>query len=168
MPLFGIDKNNLKEIKEKSFDLERDVQRITESNLPEIFGYKFVSTEVYLNNLRIDTLAFDSETNTFIIIEYKKDRNLSVIDQGYAYLALLLNKKADFILEYNEKTNQTIKRGDVDWSQSKVIFVSPRFTTYQKGAIEFRDLPIELWEFKKYENNTILYNQLKAPNKRIN
>ncbi|MFZ1875504.1 MAG: hypothetical protein WAU25_00560, partial [Nitrososphaeraceae archaeon] len=66
-----------------------------------------------------------------------------VIDQGYAYLALLLNNKADFILLYNE-TGEKKTLNEVDWSQSRVIFISPSFTTYQRKAIEFRDLPIEL------------------------
>jgi hypothetical protein len=69
---------------------------------------------------------------------------------GYAYLALLLNNKAEFILGYNEYKNQSLKRDDVDWSQSKVIFVSRQFTKYQKQAINFRDLPIELWEISKF------------------
>jgi hypothetical protein len=58
----------------------------------------------------------------------------------------MLNNKADFILEYNENCKDTLKRDDIDWSQSKVIFVSPSFTTYQKEAINFKDLPIELWK----------------------
>ena len=70
----------------------------------------FVKTEFAINNFRIDTLAFDDELNSFVIIEYKKDRSFSVIDQGYAYLALMLNNKADFILEYNENKNKTLKK----------------------------------------------------------
>ncbi len=49
-----------------------------------------VKSEFQLNNLRIDTLAFDKESNSFVIIEYKRGVNFSVIDQGYAYLALLI------------------------------------------------------------------------------
>jgi hypothetical protein len=56
---------------------------------------------------------------------------------------LLLNNKADFILLYNE-TGEKKTLNEVDWSQSRVIFISPSFTTYQRKAIEFRDLPIEL------------------------
>ena len=58
-----------------------------------------------------------------------------------------------------------IKKNDVDWSQSRVIFVSPNFTNYQRKAIEFKDLPIELWEVKIYSNNTILFNQIQSPEK---
>jgi len=72
----------------------------------------------------------------------------------------MLNNKADFILEYNESKNKTLKRNDVDWSQSKVIFISPRFSTYQREAINFKDLPIELWEIKRFENNTLSFEQI--------
>jgi len=50
-------------------------------------------------------------------MEYKKDRNFSVVDQGVAYLNLMLNNKADFILEYNEMAYHSylkLKRDDVD------------------------------------------------------
>jgi biotin synthase-related radical SAM superfamily protein len=76
-----------------------------------------------------------------------------------------LNNKAEFILAYNERNEKIIKKNDVDWSQSKLIFISPQFTTYQRKAIEFRDLPIELWEVKLYSNNTVLFNQIQAPEK---
>src|SRR5690606_2344968 len=109
-----------------------------------------------------DTLAFDPENRSFIIIEYKKSRNYSVIDQGYTYMSLLLNNKSDFILEYNENCGGQLKRDDVDWSQSKVIFISPNFTDYQKHSVNFKDVPYELWEIKQYENNLIGFVQHKT------
>ncbi|RLI79072.1 hypothetical protein DRP07_10455, partial [Archaeoglobales archaeon] len=163
MLIFAIKQNKLEKVREIPFSSEREIQHMTEQNLQEIFGLEFVKSEVSLADLRIDTLAFDNETNSFVIIEYKKDRNFSVIDQGYAYLALLLNNKAEFVLIYNECKNKSLRKGDIDWSQSRVVFVSPQFTRYQRKAIEFKDLPIELWEVRKYENNTILFNQLKSP-----
>lgn len=163
MALFSIDnKNKLELIKELPFKLEKEIQNITELNLASVFGLEFVRSEFSLNNFRLDTLAFDNESSSFVIIEYKRDKNFSVIDQGYAYLALMLNNKADFILEYNENNQNTLKRDDVDWSQSRVLFVSPSFTAYQKEAINFKDLPIELWEVKRYNNKTISYNQVQT------
>ncbi|MCF8299075.1 MAG: DUF5655 domain-containing protein [Saprospiraceae bacterium] len=159
MALFKIEKK-LEYIKEKPFKLEKEIQGLTEENLKTILGLDFVKTEFALNNFRIDTLAFDREANAFVIIEYKRDKNFSVIDQGYAYLSLMLNNKADFILEFNENLYKTLKRNDVDWSQSRVLFISPAFTNYQREAINFKDLPIELWEVKRYENNTVSYEQI--------
>lgn len=162
MPIFKINKGSLTPIKELSIKLEKDLQKLTEENLELAFNLKFVSTEFSLQNFRIDTLAFDEEANSFVIIEYKRDKNFSVVDQGFAYLSLMLNNKADFILEYNEKSGESLKRSDVDWTQSRVLFISQSFTTYQQNAINFKDLPIELWEVNQYDNDTILYKQLKS------
>lgn len=159
MALYKIDRK-LEYIKENPFKLEKELQELSEKNLKTIFGLDFVKSEFALNNFRIDTLAFDVEANAFVIIEYKRDKNFSVIDQGYAYLSLMLNNKADFILEFNENNNKSLKRTDVDWSQSRVLFVSTAFTNYQREAINFKDLPIELWEVKRFENNTISYEQI--------
>ena len=160
MPLFQIGKV-LAQIKESPFKLEREIQHLTEQNLPILLQLEFIKSEFALNGFRIDTLAFDQEAKAFVIVEYKRDKTFSVIDQGYAYLSLMLNNKADFILEYNESQNLNLKRSDVDWTQSKVIFISPMFTTYQREAINFKDLPIELWEVKKFDNQTISFDQIK-------
>ena len=55
-----------------------------------------------LKELRVDSLGFDNESKSFTIIEYKRDKNISDIDQGYVYLDLLLDNKAEFILAYND------------------------------------------------------------------
>lgn len=163
MPLYNIsDKGQLDQIKEDEFKLEKDIQKLTEENLRTIFGLDFVKSEFYINNFRIDTLAFDKEAKCFVIVEYKRDKNFSVIDQGYAYLSLMLNNKADFVLEYNETKKEPLKRETVEWSQSKVIFISPSFTSYQREAINFKDLPIELWEVKRYGNKTVSYSQIQT------
>ncbi|MDP8314393.1 MAG: DUF5655 domain-containing protein [Candidatus Celaenobacter antarcticus] len=162
MAHFKIENSSLNLVKEYPFKLEKNIQNLTENNLTKIFGVEFVKSEFALNNFRIDTLAYDSDSSSFVIIEYKRDKNYSVIDQGYAYLSLMLNNKADFILEYNENRKKTLKRNDVDWSQSKVIFLSPSFTNYQREAINFKDLPIELWEIKRYNNDTVTFNQIQT------
>lgn len=117
MKLFKIDGGKVFSVSTSIFKLEKDIQSLVEKNLLEIFNIEFVKTELSIKSFRIDTLGFDSENKSFVIIEYKKDRNFSIIDQGYTYMSLLLNNKADFVLEYNENRNTQIKRDDVDWSQ---------------------------------------------------
>jgi len=161
MPLFKLSEKKVEPIKENPFKIEKEIQEIVESNMDLLFGLQLVRGEFFLNGLRIDTLAFDKEAKSFVIIEYKRDRNFSVVDQGMSYLGLMLNNKAEFILEYNERCNASLKREDVDWSQSKVMFISPSFTNFQLEAINFKDLPIELWEVHRYANNTVRFDQLK-------
>lgn len=162
MALFKNEAGILEKVKEVPFALEKEIQRLFEGNLDKIMGLQFVRSEFPVKDKRIDTLAYDLESNSFIIIEYKRDRSTSVIDQGFSYLSLMLENRADFILEYNEVFNSTtLKRDDVDWSQSKVVFVSTHFTPNQIQATNFKDLAIELWEVKQYSNNSILISQIK-------
>lgn len=160
MALYNLENEKLDFIKEIPFKLEKEIQTLCEQNMFQLLGIDFVKSEFAVENFRLDSLGFDKNNSSFVIIEYKRDKNFSVIDQGYAYLSLMLNHKSDFILEYNESTGKNLKRSDVDWEQSKVVFISPSFTTYQREAIGFKDLPIELYEIKKYSNKTVSFNQI--------
>lgn len=162
MALYKLGNKDLVSIKELSLPLEKDIQTLVENNISQLFNLTFIKTEFQLNNLRIDTLAFDEETRSFVIIEYKKGKSFSVIDQGFAYLSLMLNNKADFILEYNETQSKAIRKDEIDWSQTRVVFIAQSFTTHQQNAINFKNLPIELWEIKKYEGDLISLNQIQA------
>ena len=129
MDLYKLNKSQLESIDKKSFDLEKDIQSLVESNTESLFNLDFISTEFTIGQFRIDSLCFDNETKSFVIIEYKKGSSYSVIDQGYSYLSVMLNNKSDFILEYNENIDKNLKRGDIDWSQSRILFVSPSFNS---------------------------------------
>ncbi|HOO73693.1 MAG TPA: hypothetical protein PLS66_00230, partial [Tepiditoga sp.] len=98
MYLYKNNNKKLNSVKEENFKLEKEIQIICENNLEDIFNLEFVKTEFSLQNFRIDTLAFNKETSSFVIIEYKKVKNYSVIDQGLSYLSLMLNNKSDFII----------------------------------------------------------------------
>jgi predicted transport protein len=160
MAIYSIKNGKLIYVEEFGFKLEKEIQKICEENLHHLFDLELVKSQFTIQNFRIDTLAFDRKSKSFVIIEYKKDMNFSVIDQGYAYLSLLLNNKADFILEYNENRKTSLKRDDMDWEQTRVIFVAPSFTQYQIQSINFKDLPIELWEIRRYANETISFGQI--------
>jgi predicted transport protein len=164
MKLYQTNKNGLSILKENPFRLEREIQNIFEENLFEIMGLQFVKSEFSIKNKRIDTLAFDKQSQAFIIIEYKRDKNYSVVDQGLTYLNIMLQNRAEFILTYNETLNETLHSKDVDWTQSRVAFVSPSFTENQISASDFKDLGIELWEVKQFENNILSVNSIKKSN----
>ncbi len=160
MQLYQTQAQSLLELTEDPFRLEREIQSLFESNLYSFTGLEFIKSEFTIKNNRIDTLAFDPESQAFVIIEYKRERNYSVIDQGVSYLNLMLDYKADFIVEYNENQSKQLKRQDVDWSQSRIIFVSPSFTDFQKQSTNFKDFSIELWEIKRYQGGIISVNPL--------
>lgn len=144
-----------KELKQNDFKNEKELQIFFEKNLKKILNYDFIETEFTVGNFRIDTLAFDEEANAFKIIEYKNVKNHSLVDQGYTYLKLLLERKADFVLKYNEKQKKSKTIDDIDWSQSRIVFVSPIYTPYQLNATDFKNIPVDLIKVTRYEEDII-------------
>lgn len=161
MNLYQSKTTTLSLLKEKPFKLEREIQTLFEKNLLELMGLEMVNSEFVIKGKRIDTLGYDPQSKAFVIIEYKRDKNVSVVDQGFTYLSLMLENKADFVLTYNETLNKSIHSTSVDWSQTRVVFVSPSFTENQRLATNFKDIAIELWEVKRYENDLISINPIK-------
>ena len=155
MQLFNSKNNKLELIEEKPFKLEKEIQDLVSENSESLLNLEHIGTEITIDKYRIDSLCFDKETNSFVIVEYKKGSSYSVIDQGYTYLQLLLNNKSDFLLIYSEHLDKVVKTKDIDWSQSRIIFISQSFNKYQKDSVNFRDLPFELWEIARYKNNHI-------------
>lgn len=164
MRIFQLTNQTLSDLDEIPFKLEREIQSLFEKNLTQLTGLEFVKSEFSIQSQRIDTLAFDQETNAFVIIEYKRSHHYSVFDQGVSYLQTLLTYKAEFVLEYNERLGKNLRRDEVDWSQSKVVFVAPAFNKTQKQAVDFRDLNIELWEIKRFKHNIVVINGIPKSN----
>ena len=160
MDIYSVKDKKIIHIEESEFKLEKDIQKLCDENLKDLFDLELVKSQFTIQNFRIDTLAFDDKAKAFVVIEYKKNENFSVVDQGYAYLSLVLNNKAECVLAYNESQRKPIRKEEVDWTQTRVMFIAPSFTPYQVQSINFKDLPIELWEIKKYANETIGVNQI--------
>lgn len=158
--LFQISGEKLKAVKAKPFTLEKDLQRLVEENLGELFGLKFLATEFPIDRFRFDTVAYDGENDAFIIIEYKRGRNESLVDQGYAYLNTVLDRKAELVLLYNEVTGAAKLMKDFDWAATRVYFVSPAFTDYQKRATGYQKMPFRLFEVSRYANGAVTVEEI--------
>ena len=68
---------NNKILRKEDFKNEKELQNYVETNMKEILGYQFISTEFTVDNYRLDSLGYDEENNTFIIVEYKNIKTLS-------------------------------------------------------------------------------------------
>lgn len=155
MALYNIEKSNkLKKERKKPFTLEKEIQKLVEENLDVLLNISFVSSELTYNKLRMDTLAFDENQNSFVIIEYKNKADPGLSDQGFAYYSLLNSHPEFFVLEYNKKTKEQLSLKDIDWRKSRIIFISPDFTAHQE-AIDTTKLPFELWKIERYEGSII-------------
>lgn len=158
---------NNKLLKQDKFKIEKDLQKFVEEHIKEILGeeYEFVCTEFAVGDFRIDSLVFNKETKSFIIIEDKNVENKSLLDQGLTYLKLLKERKADFILKYNEIKNTNYNINDIDISQSKVLFFSPHYNKYQIYSADYQNVPFELYKITKYEDDIVDIEKLEKTSK---
>ncbi len=154
MPIFEIDKGVTKRIKPTKFKLEKDLQKLIETNLKTIFNCEFVATEFSTGNLhsgRIDTLALSEDSNP-VIIEYKKVASSELINQSLYYLHWIKDHKGDFQIAVNKSLGKEI---EVDWSDIRVICLAPEYKKYDLHAVQVMGANIELWQYKIYENGIL-------------
>ena len=153
--IFQLKDGSLQELEVNPFQWEREIQNLFEAHLTSITGYRLIQSEFPISGYRMDTVCFDSELDAFVIIEYKRGQNESLVDQGFAYLKTVLDRRADFVLLYSEKMNETRRINDFDWSQTRVMFVSPKFTKYQIDATNIDNNAFELYEINRYADDII-------------
>jgi len=157
-------KTQLKKIETTSFKKERKLQDIIEENLELTLGVQFIASEFTVGKYRMDTIGYDEDLETFVIIEYKRDSKYSVIDQGFAYLNTLLNHKANFVLAYDERYHVQKSEDKFDWSQVRIIFIAGAFDKYQKDAVNNPDQSIDLYEAKLFDNDEMVLNKIEKTN----
>lgn len=116
---------------------------------------EFLISEHTITDLRPDSIAFDKDKNTFVIIEYKNVKNKSILDQGATYYRLLKEHMCDFVLLYNEIKKESFGMNNFNWDEAYVIFISPEFTRYQIGAAGI-GLPIQLYQIEQYGDLIII------------
>ena len=101
--LYELKNNKLLSLFEQEFAKEKDLQKLIENNVEELFSENvfLIKSEFPIKGYRFDSLCYDEEEKSFLIIEYKKKEHEGVIDQGTAYLLTMLENKDYVVAEYN-------------------------------------------------------------------
>ncbi len=152
MPIFKITNSKVEKLTVIDLGKERDIQRLCEQNLQTVLNVDFLATEYSTSSHgRIDTLGIDKD-GAPVIIEYKRNQNDSVINQGLSYLKWLLDHKANFeALCKNKGINI-----ETDWNSPRVICIAESYNKFDLDTAEFLPIKIELFKYRIYEEN-ILY-----------
>lgn len=159
MPLFDIKDPSLSLIRPRQFEREKEIQQLLESSLEAVFSCRFVASEFSTGSLhggRIDTLALTEDGNP-AIIEYKKVESSELINQSLFYLSWLNDHRGDF-----QVASQSALGADteIDWSSIRVICIAPSYRKYDLHAVQMMGANIELWRYRLFENNTILFDEV--------
>lgn len=160
MPLFEIDDDNRAiRYRVQGFDLERELQTLIENNLDEIFGVRFIASEFVVRGEqpgRIDTLGLDSE-GAPTIVEYKRDKNENVINQGLYYMNWLLDHQGDFVVAARDALGADI---EISWSHPRLIIIARSYAKWDTYAVNRMGEGIELWEYVRYGDELLYLNQV--------
>lgn len=151
---YKIEDGKIAQLKRKSFKLEKELQKLVEDNLSELFGITFLASEYSTSERhggRMDTLGID-ENNSPVILEYKKNKNQNIINQALYYLDWLVDHKGTFELLVRDKLG---KKVNVDWSSPRVLCIAEEFNKYDTYAVEQMKRPIELIQYRIFEENIL-------------
>jgi len=159
--LYNLKEEKAKEIKKKQVDLERDIHELVESNLEEFFGIRYLDSEYSTGKKhrgRIDTIGID-ENSSPVIIEYKRQMNENIINQGLFYFDWLLDHKGDFEILVRDNLGNDI---EIDWSSPRLLCIAEDFTRYDSYAVEQMNRNIELIRYQLYEDGYIMFELVNA------
>ena len=154
--VFGKEGHSIEEVEpERGFETEREMQTLIEKNISVVFpNHKFIRSEFPIGNKRIDTVVFDTMTNSFVLIEYKNVMSKGVLEQAAAYLKQLELQGPAFVLAYNETTSPALKKSDVVWDKSRMVVVAPSFTSDQRDLATL--LNVQLYQIIRYKSGIMM------------
>jgi len=157
--LFSIANGKTTESRPTAYKLEREVQNLFEANLESLLGVRFVASEFSTNQGgRIDTLGID-ENGFPVVIEYKLDKNRTVINQGMSYMAWLRSHKAEFWKVVFQKLGQGVA-DSIDHSSIRLICIATDFTRDDLGAYELMPNSIDLVRYRKFGDDHLLLERI--------
>lgn len=157
--LFNFNGNCVEEAHAKAYTLEKDVQSLFESNLETLLGVRFVASEFVAGaGNRIDTLGLD-ENNFPVVIEYKLDKNRTVINQGVAYLVWIKNNQAEFWKATLNKLGKEVA-DSIDFSTVRLICIAADFTRDDLGMYELMPSMIDLVRYRRFGDGHLLLERI--------
>ena len=155
--LFRIINGSAEELVPQPVKLEKKLQTLVERHIETFLHVRFVASEYSTGKThsgRIDTLGLD-ENFCPTIIEYKRNSNANVINQGLFYLDWLMDHKAEFEQLVQKQFGQEAA-DQLDWSAPRLLCIAEDFTRYDTHAIQQIDRNIELIRYKYFGNDLLL------------
>ncbi|MEQ8435055.1 MAG: DUF5655 domain-containing protein [Oceanicaulis sp.] len=157
--LFRTAAGSVGELSGAAVALERALQTLFENNLEALLGVTFLASEfVTSNGGRMDTLGID-ENRCPVIIEYKRDRNENVINQGLFYLDWLMDHRGDFEMLVTRKFGEEIA-SSVEWSSPRLVCIAGDFTKYDEHAVKQMGRNIALIRYRRFGDDLLLLERL--------
>lgn len=155
--LFRINGGSVAQLKAQTVALEKSLQTLIEKHLESLLGVRFLASEYGTGKKhggRIDTLGID-ENGCPVIIEYKRNLNENVINQGLYYLDWLMDHQAEFKLLVMERLSAEDAKA-IDWSSPRLLCIAGNYTKYDEYAVDQINRNIELIRYARYGDELLM------------
>ena len=155
--LFRIDGDDVHELEGGPVRLERNLHSLIERHLETFLRVRLIASEYSTGKThagRIDTLGLD-ENNCPTIIEYKRNSNANIINQGLFYLDWLMDHQAEFELLVLRKFGQE-DADRIDWSAPRLLCMAEDYTRYDSHAVQQINRNIELIRYVRFGEDLLL------------
>ncbi|MDA8584988.1 DUF5655 domain-containing protein [Rhodobacteraceae bacterium] len=157
--LFKQNGGTLTELESSSSPLERALQTTFEQNLETLLGVRFLASEYATSHGgRMDTLGID-ENGYPVIIEYKRQRDENIINQGLFYLDWLMDHRGEFELLVRDKFDKATADA-IEWSAPRLICIAASFTKFDEHAIKQMSRNIELIRYRRFGDDLLMLDLL--------
>lgn len=162
MPLYKISQNLTAE-RIKSLGLiqpEERLHELIEKNIGIFFPTLIlIKHKPIYENKEFDTLAFDTDLEAPVILEFKVSQNKAVSDQVDSYIAIMLKNKELISYQIREKLPKT---KNVNFNQARIIIIANEYSEIQVNALSLRTKYVEMWKYNYYQDYLLLEN-VQAP-----
>jgi len=160
--LYRIQSGKVKALPKKAAAIEKKLQTLIEHNLETLLAVRFLASEYSTGTKhrgRIDTLGID-ENGCPVIIEYKRNVNENVINQGLFYLDWLMDHQAEFTLLTQKKYPELTDA--IDWSSPRLVCIAEDFSRYDQYAVEQINRNIDLIRYAFFGDDLLMLEQVTA------
>ena len=168
--------DGLVRLDEKPFAKESDLRDLIEPSLEKIFPCIIpLKKEFRIGRqgqsgrgkaYKFDMLAFDTERNCFVVIEYKNKIGSHLIEQVWKYMSIMSEPNPSMIDEYLEVMKKPKKSSDFDWDKSYAITMAGDYTEDQMeaadGALKHNPEILKMYTINRFEDNTVIFSQVRG------
>lgn len=151
LKLFRLTDGKASALTSSSAALEKHLQKFIEDNMGTIFGVDFLMSEYGTGKVhggRIDSLGID-ENGLPVILEYKRQKNENVINQGLYYLDWLMDHRGEFQLLVQQVLGPE-RASNIEWSEPRLICVANSFTKFDEHAVKQIDRNVQLVRYEYF------------------
>lgn len=156
MPLYKISKD-LKAIRIKSLGLikpEEGLHKLIEKNIEVFFqNLILINHKPIYENKEFDSLAFDTDLEAPVILEFKVSQNKAVSDQVDNYISIVLRNKELISYQIKEKLPKVQK---INFNQARIIIIANEYSEIQINALSLRTHCVEMWKYNHYQGYLLL------------